>query len=511
MSASTTQKTAPAHGGLHCEIPADPCAIVIFGASGDLARRKLIPALYELAVNACLAPRFVVVGFARTPLTDDAFRDTCRQALLDSGAGPLDDRIWEAFGGSLFYQAGSYDNPVSYAQLAARLEALDRERGLRGNRLYYLATPPEIYPVALGQLGRAGLQRPPREGAAVRVIIEKPFGRDLASSRALNRAAQSVFDESQIYRIDHYLGKETVQNLLVFRFSNGIFEPLWNRNYIDNVQLTVAETLGVERRAAFYETAGALRDMLQNHIMQLVSFVALEPPARFDATAVRNEKIKVLQSIRPFPVENVGRYVVRGQYGRGVVNGTTLAPYRQEPGVRPDSATETYVAAKIEIDNWRWAGVPFYVRTGKRLARRTTQIAVHFRRMPHHVFSGQEVESNTLLLNIQPEEGISISFGAKVPGPEMRIDSVRMDFNYEDAFGSASHNAYATLLNDCLRNDATLFDRGDSVEAAWSLVNPIQQSWDAESPAFPNYPAGSSGPREADELLGRDGRRWRTL
>src|SRR6202162_2948643 len=369
MATTTTQKSSPAAGpgGLHCEIPADPCAIVIFGASGDLARRKLMPALYELAANACLAPRFVVVGFARTALSDDAFRDLCRQALLDAGGGPPDDAIWDGFARSLFYQSGSYDDPASYTKLAARLAQLDGERGLGGNRLYYLATPPEIYAVALEQLGRAGLHRPTPAGASVRIIIEKPFGRDLASSRARNQSALSVFDESQIYRIDHYLGKETVQNLLVFRFSNGIFEPLWNRNYIDNVQLTVAETLGVERRAAFYETAGALRDMLQNHLMQLVSFVALEPPARFDATAVRNEKIKVLQSIRPFPAVDDGRHVVRGQYGPGEVKGAALSAYRGEPGVRADSTTETYVAAKIEIDNWRWAGVPFYVRTGKRL------------------------------------------------------------------------------------------------------------------------------------------------
>jgi glucose-6-phosphate 1-dehydrogenase len=513
MTAVTTQKpgASPSRGGLHCEIPADPCAIVIFGASGDLARRKLIPALYELAENSCLAPRFVVLGFGRTALADDAFRDLCRQALVDSGSGPLEGTVWGGFSRSLFFESGSYDDPAAYMKLAARLDQLDRERGLRGNRLYYLATPPEIYRMALEQLGRAGLQRAGLAGASVRVIIEKPFGRDLVSSRALNRAALSVFDESQIYRIDHYLGKETVQNLLVFRFSNGIFEPLWNRNYIDNVQISVAETLGVERRAAFYETAGALRDMFQNHIMQLVSFVALEPPARFDATAVRNEKIKVLQSIRPFHAGEVGKRVVRGQYGSGQVNGAVLSAYREEPGVQPNSTTETYVAAKIEIENWRWAGVPFYVRTGKRLARRTTEIAVHFRRMPHHVFHGQDIESNTLVLNIQPDEGISISFGAKVPGPEMRIESVRMDFNYESAFGKSSHNAYATLLNDCLRNDATLFDRGDSVEAAWALVEPIQQEWNANSPSFPNYPAGSPGPSEADALLERDGRRWRSL
>jgi glucose-6-phosphate 1-dehydrogenase len=502
---------ARAHSGLHCEVPLDPCAIVIFGASGDLARRKLVPALYELAANACLAPRFVVVGFGRTALGDDAFRDLCRQALLDSGAGPLDDAVWDGFARALFFHAGSYDDPASYAQLAARLDELDRERSLRGNRLYYLATPPEIYPLAIENLGRAGLHHGATPAASVRIIIEKPFGRDLASSRALNQAALKVFDESQIYRIDHYLGKETVQNLLVFRFSNGIFEPLWNRNYIDNVQITVAETLGVERRAAFYETAGALRDMLQSHVLQLVSFVALEPPARFDATAVRNEKIKVLQSIRPFQAGEAGQRVVRGQYGRGRVDGAEVPAYREEAGVHTDSATETFISAKLEIDNWRWAGVPFYLRTGKRLARRTTEIAVQFRRLPHSVFGGPDVDSNCLVMNIQPEEGISISFGAKVPGPEMRIGSVHMDFNYEAAFGKGSQNAYATLLNDCLRNDATLFDRGDSVEAAWALVQPILESWNAAPPAFPNYPAGGSGPREAEELLERDGRHWRSL
>src|SRR5712692_7615251 len=494
-----------------CEIPADPCAIVIFGASGDLARRKLIPALYDLYAHACLAPRFSVVGFARTPMSDDSFRASAEEAAHKmSEVGPINEEKWRAFAQGLNYVSGEYDRPDAFERLAKRLDTLDRERNLGGNRLYYLATPPDIYPLVIEQLGRAGLAKPQGE-ARVRIIIEKPFGRDLASARELNQKVLSVFDESQVYRIDHYLGKETVQNLLVFRFANGIFEPLWNRNYVDHVQITAAESLGVERRAAFYEETGAVRDMLQNHIMQLVSFVALEPPARFDATAVRNEKIKVLQSIRPFPAGDVGRHVVRGQYGAGKVNGAALSAYREEPGVRPDSTTETYVAAKIEIDNWRWAGVPFYVRTGKRLARRTTEIAVHFRRMPHHVFRGQDVESNTLVLNIQPEEGISVSFGAKVPGPEMRIASVRMDFNYEQAFGRASHNAYATLLNDCLRNDATLFDRGDSVEAAWALVDPIQQSWNAASPAFPNYEAGSSGPREADELLERDERRWRTL
>ncbi len=500
--AETKTALAPARLALRCEIPADPCAIVIFGASGDLAQRKLLPALYELASNACLAPRFALLGFGRSALSDAAFRDSAAKSL---GGGSA----WPDFAEALFFQPGNYDDAASYGRLGARLAEIDHQRGLGGNRLYYLATPPEIYPMVIEQLGRAGLNRPPRTGATVRIVIEKPFGRDLASARALNRAALEVFDESQIYRIDHYLGKETVQNLMVFRFSNGIFEPLWNRNYVDHIQITVGETLGVERRAAFYETAGALRDMVQNHLMQLLSVVALEPPARFDATAVRNEKIKVLHSIRPFRAGEVGRRVVRGQYGPGSVEGAPLSGYREEPGVRPDSTTETFVAAKLEIDNWRWAAVPFYLRTGKRLARRATEIAVQFREVPHLVFRGQDVEPNRLVINIQPEEGISISFGAKLPGPEMQIGPVSMDFSYRNAFGGGSGEAYATLLNDCLRNDATLFDRADGVEAAWELVQPILDVWAATPPSFPNYAAGSWGPREAEELIERDGRRWR--
>ncbi len=504
----------------HCETPSDSCAIVIFGASGDLANRKLMPALYDLAAHACLPPRFAIVGFARTPLSDDAFRSSVTQATREAAqAGPADEEKWREFAKSLAYVSGEYHHPDAFKKLAARLETLDREGSLGGNRLFYLATPPAVYPLIIEQLGRAGLAKHPDGKSWVRIIIEKPFGRDLGSAKELNEQVLRVFDESQVYRIDHYLGKETVQNLLVLRFGNGIFEPLWNRNYVDHVQITAAEELGVEHRAAFYETTGALRDMIQSHVLQLTSLVALEPPAAFDATAVRNEKIKVLQAIRPYTPEAVGKYIVRGQYGPGMINGVAVLGYRQEPGVKPDSMTETFVAAKLAIDNWRWAGVPFYLRTGKRLAGRATEIAIQFRSAPHVVFRGRDVEPNWLVLNIQPDEGIALVFGAKLPGVEMRIKSVTMDFCYRTAFGSGSRSAYATLLNDCMRGDATLFDRADSVEAAWALVDPILNTWQqapahgkasvAQVPLLSNYAAGTWGPPEADELMERDGRRWR--
>ncbi len=498
------QRPEESSSAFHCVIPADPCTIVIFGASGDLTQRKLLPALWELASAACLAPRFAIVGFARSGWSDEKFRQAADGAL-GKQHGAADQERRKQFLSSLRFFQGEYDNPESFAKLRQRLEQLDQELNLPGNRLFYLAVPPETYAGVIEQIGAAGLAGARGKGW-VRVIIEKPFGRDLESARKLNRAVLHVFDESQVYRIDHYLGKETVQNLLVFRFSNGIFEPLWNRNYIDHVQITAAESLGVERRASFYETAGAMRDMVQSHVLQLVSLVAMEPPAVFDATAVRNEKIKVLQSIHPFDQQRVARDVVFGQYGRGQVNGEPLPGYREESGVRPDSHTETFVALRLEIENWRWAGIPFYLRTGKRLRRRATEVAIRFRRAPHVVFRGEAIAPNWLVLNIQPEEGISLSFGAKLPGPEMEIRPVTMDFRYRESFGPGSDSAYTTLLNDCMRGDATLFDRSDSVEASWALVDPVIA---APRPAFPNYPAGSWGPREADELLRRDGNQWR--
>jgi glucose-6-phosphate 1-dehydrogenase len=496
----------------YCEVPSDPCAIVMFGASGDLARRKLLPALYDLSYHACLAPRFRLLGFARTHMSDDDFRQKAGESLPKGNEEGADENQKGEFLKQLQYFTGDYDDPEAYRRLAQRLGDLDGEGQLGGNRLFYLATPPEVYPHVVEQLKNAGLTKPKAEKSWTRIIIEKPFGRDQASARELNRKVLAAFDESQVYRIDHYLGKETVQNMLVFRFGNGIFEPLWSRNYVDSIQITAAESLGVERRAAFYETAGALRDMIQSHVLQLTSLVAMEAPAKFDATSVRNEKIKVLQSMRPFTKETLWKSVVRGQYGPGQVNGKPVSGYRQEPGVKPDSATETFVALKLYVDNWRWSGVPFYLRTGKRLARPLTEVAIQFKSAPHMVFRGEDQETNSLILNIQPDEGISLSFGAKAPGAQMHIRPVTMDFKYKDAFGTSTRPAYATLINDCIRGDATLFDRADSVEAAWALVDPILEAWQSASPPpFPNYPAGSEGPRAADDLTVPDGRQWRPL
>jgi len=503
---------APKADSYYCEIPNDPCAIVMFGASGDLARRKLLPALYDLALHSCLAPRFRLLGFARTPLTDDAFRKSASEFLSNVDHNGASGNRREEFLQHLQYFHGDYDDPESYKKLAQRLEELDGEGKLGANRLFYLATPPEVYAHVIAQLGCAGLAKPKNADSWSRIIIEKPFGRDGASARDLNAKVLQVFEEQQVYRIDHYLGKETVQNLLVFRFGNGIFEPIWNRNFVDHVQITAAEALGVERRAAFYESAGGLRDMIQSHVLQLTSLVAMEAPARFDATSVRNEKIKILQSIRPFNSESVRKSVVRGQYGPGTEKGAAVPGYRQEPGVNPNSATETFVALRLLVDNWRWSGVPFYLRTGKRLARAMTEIAIRFKKAPHMVFQGESVEPNSLVLNIQPDEGISLSFGAKSPGSQMHISPVTMDFSYRRAFGSGSREAYATLINDCIRGDATLFDRADSVEAAWGLVDPILEAWQgASAPPFPNYPAGSEGPRAADDLTVSEGRHWRPI
>ena len=503
--AEETGRTGSIYGGT-----AEPCAIILFGASGDLAKRKVIPAMYDLAQNNSLGERYAILGFARTPMNDDSFRSTVGEAAKTiSEVGPIEPAKWEAFASNLHYCAGDYADQNSYAQLAKCLAEIDAAKKLGGNRLFYLSTPPEVYPDIVEHLGRSGLAHPGSPGSWVRIIIEKPFGRDLASAKELNKIVLNVFEEKQVYRIDHYLGKDTVQNLLVLRFGNGIFEPLWNRNYVDHVQITASETLGVERRGGFYETAGALRDMIQSHMLQLTSLVAVEPPASFDATAVRNEKLKVLQSIRPFNLEMVAQSVVRGQYAPGTFGDKAVAGYRDEPGVSRSSRTETFVAGRLLIDNWRWAGVPFYLRTGKRLAKRSTEIMIQFRRAPHIVFREREVQPNRLILNIQPDEGVCVSFGAKKPGTEMSIGTVAMNFSYREGFGGTSRSAYATLLNDCLRGDATLFDRGDSVEAAWSLIEPILDVWSAAKTAtVPEYPAGTWGPKESDQLLERDGRQW---
>jgi glucose-6-phosphate 1-dehydrogenase len=493
-------------GGNGC----DACTVVLFGASGDLAKRKVIPAMFDLARHNSLGPLYAIVGYARTPMNDESFRASIGDAAKNmSEIGPIDPKKWEEFASNLYYQPGEYGKAEDFAKLAQRLKELESEKKLAGNRLFYLSTPPEVYKDIVEQLGKAGLERPTCADSWVRIIIEKPFGRDLASAKELNKIVLNVFQEHQVYRIDHYLGKDTVQNLLVLRFSNGIFEPLWNRNYVDHVQITAAETLGVERRGGFYETTGALRDMIQSHVLQLTSLVAVEPPASFDATAVRNEKLKVLQSIRPFDLGMVAQSVVRGQYSAGQIDGKSVPGYRSEPGVSPTSRTETFVAAQVLIDNWRWAGVPFYLRTGKRMAKRTTEIVIQFKRAPHIVFRERDVEANRLVLNIQPDEGISVSFGAKKPGPDMAIGNVTMNFSYREGFGDGARSAYSTLLGDCVRGDATLFDRGDSVEAAWALVDPILDVWSAAKTAnVPHYPAGSWGPRESDVLLEREGRQW---
>jgi glucose-6-phosphate 1-dehydrogenase len=495
----------------YCEIPSDPCVIVMFGASGDLAQRKLLPALFDLARHGCLAPRFRLLGFARSPLSDDDFRGKAADGMKKTSGG--NGAHAQEFLQHMHYFKGDYDDPGAFENLKQRLDELDKDGNLGGNRLFYLATPPEVYTHVIEQIGKAGLAQPKGDKSWVRIIVEKPFGRDLASAKELNKKVLSVFNEPQVYRIDHYLGKETVQNMLVLRFGNGIFEPLWNRNYIDHVQITASETLGVEKRAAFYETAGALRDMIQSHVLQLTSLITMEAPAKFDATSVRNEKIKILQSIRPFTTETALTDVVRGQYGPGKLDGKDVAGYRQEQGVNPKSMTETFVALRLQVDNWRWSGVPFYLRSGKRLAKQETEIAIRFKQAPHMVFAGENGEPNTLVLNIQPNEGISLSFGAKSPGASMHIQPVTMDFSYKSTFGGETREAYATLINDCIRGEATLFDRADSVEAAWELMDPILKAWenDPEPPEFPNYASGSQGPQEANEVTAVDGKSWRAL
>jgi glucose-6-phosphate 1-dehydrogenase len=488
----------------------EPCTVILFGASGDLAKLKVIPAMFDLAIHKALGARYAIIGFSRTAMTDESFRSTIGEAAKTiSEVGPIDPQQWSEFASNLYYSPGDYAKPESYTELAKRLKEISEAKKLGGNILFYISTPPEVYRDIVEQIGKAGLNKPSSPDSWVRIIIEKPFGRDLASAQDLNRKVLSVFDEKQVYRIDHYLGKDTVQNLLVLRFGNGIFEPLWNRNYVDHVQITAGETLGVERRGGFYETTGALRDMIQSHVLQLTALVAVEPPASFDATSVRNEKLKVLQSIRPFNPELMAQSVVRGQYSAGRIADKDVPGYRQEQGVDPHSRTETFVAAKVEIDNWRWAGVPFYLRTGKRLAKRSTEIVIEFRKAPHMVFRDKGIEPNRLVLNIQPDEGISVSFGAKRPGTEMVIGNVTMKFSYEEGFGKATRPAYATLLNDCVRGDATLFDSGDNVEAAWSLVDPILDVWNAtKSAVVPQYASGSWGPAECDALIERDGRHW---
>ena len=500
--------------GLRLERVPDPSVLVLFGATGDLAHRKVIPALYQLWRTNLLPHEFVLLAIGRRPYDDDAFRTEIRHSLEQfSRVLPMDEAAWASFSERIRYQRLDFGDAAGFTDLATRLDEIDAEHGTRGNRCYYLATQPSQFAEIVGHLGRVGLDHETHDGGWRRIVIEKPFGHDLDSARRLNREVGKVFRESQVYRIDHYLGKETVRNLLVFRFANGIFEPLWNRRYVDHIQITVAESIGIENRGSFYEETGASRDVLQNHLLQVVSLVAMEPPATFEADALRDEKVKVLRAMGTMPVDPVGG-VVRGQYGPGWVAANPVAGYREEAEVDPASETETFIAARLTIDDWRWSGVPFYVRTGKRLPKRSTEIAIQFREVPHRLFkdAATDPEPNLLAIRIQPDEGIMLRFGAKVPGLGMAIRPVTMDFTYGSAFSVDSPDAYETLILDALQGDASLFTRADEVEEAWSIVDPLVEAWaSGPPPDFPNYDAGTWGPPEADELLARDGRRWRRI
>jgi glucose-6-phosphate 1-dehydrogenase len=493
------------------DCPADPCAIVMFGATGDLTKRKLLPSLYNLRVNGLLPKDFALIGIARRPMDDDAFRAEMTEDIHAFAESPIDPNVWADFRARLHCVSGGTDKIETYRRIGERLTELDREHHTGGNTLFYLATPPDAFGPIVRMLGQAGLTRE-EGGRWRRVIIEKPFGRDLDSARALNQEITQVLRERQIFRIDHYLGKETVQNILVFRFANGIFEPVWNRRYIDHVQITVAEELGVEGRGAYYETAGVLRDIVQNHIFQVLALIAMEPPSSLAAEAVRNEKVKVLDAIRPMQPEEIITHTVRGQYAAGAVEGHPEPGYREEKGVSPESKTETYAALKLQVDNWRWAGVPFYVRSGKRLARRSTFVAIEFRGPPLLLFRGAGVESierNRLEIHVQPDEGIALKMKAKIPGQAIKLAEVDLRFSYQEFGPQVPATGYERLLYDCMVGDATLFHRWDDVEASWRIATPILDLW-ASLPArdFPNYAAGSWGPASADELLKKDRRRW---
>ncbi len=510
----------PLRAGLRLARTPAPCTLIIFGATGDLTARKLLPALYNLAREGLLPNGFSLVGFGRRPWSDDDFRAIMRQSAEEHSRNkPLNEEVWRNFAEGIFFVGGEFGDDSAFQKLAERLASIDAERGTDGNRLYYLATPPSSFDDIIGQLRHVGLNRsganPAYPSGWTRIIIEKPFGHDLESALDLNQRVGRAFDEDQVYRIDHYLGKETVQNLLVTRFANTIFEPIWNRRYVDHVQITVAENLGIGSRAGFYEEAGALRDMVTNHMMQLLTLTAMEPPVRFDSESVRNEKVKVLHAIKPLQAAAVDRYTVRAQYGAGSVNGEDVPGYRQEKGVAPDSRTPTYVALKLEIESWRWAGVPFYLRTGKRLAKRVTEIAIEFKRPPLLLFPEirDDIQPNVLALRIQPNEGITLKFGAKQPGQRMAIQAVNMDFRYGTSFGVAAPEAYERLLLDAMLGDATLFTRRDEVEAQWSIMTPILDRWKEQNGTpLAEYEAGTWGPDDADKFMQQDeGRTWRTL
>jgi len=502
--AEREQLENPLLEGLQLSRTPEPCALVIFGASGDLTRRKLFPALYSLAFRRLLPESFAVVGVARSGWSTDEFVGRMEEAVKQYGRDEFRDDVWDAFAEGIRYVSTDFADDGGEDRVVQTLNEFDEQRGTRGNRVYYLAVPPGAIETIVEELG----ERRQTEGWT-RLIVEKPFGHDLASARALNETIHRYFTEDEVFRIDHYLGKETVQNMLALRFANGIFEPIWNRQFIRHIQVTVAESLGIEGRADFYEQAGAIRDIVQNHLLQLVAVTAMEPPIDFTADSVRNEKVKVLRAMHtPGP-----KHVVRGQYGRGYVEGKEVPAYREEEGVAPDSTTETFVAAKLYVDNWRWADTPIYVRTGKRMPRRETTIAIEFERAPHPPFeevAGGEMRPNVLIVHIQPNEGVSLEVGAKVPGQGMRIRTVHMDFLYGGAFRTGLPEAYERLILDAMLGDATLFTRSDEIEEQWALVDSIVALWQRERPNFPNYPAGTWGPPGGDELLARDARAWRT-
>jgi glucose-6-phosphate 1-dehydrogenase len=492
-----------------------PCSVVIFGASGDLTGRKLIPALYNIAADGELPPTLKVVGFARREKSHESFRNELAEMNRKVSRQGHDETLWETFSQNVFYHQSEFEDPAGYTRLAALLDELDA-KGAGGNRLFYLSTAPEYFPIVLAQLKAAGLNEP-RPGKWSRVVIEKPFGTDLASAQSLNAAVDNTFDERDTYRIDHYLGKETAQNIMVLRFANAMFEPIWNSRYIDHVQITCAENLGMEGgRGGYYDKAGCLRDMVQNHLLQLVMLVAMEPPADLSADGIRDEKVKVLKSLRPFKdAADVAANVIRAQYAAGTVGGKQAVGYREEDRIAPGSMTEAYAALRISIDNWRWEGVPFYLRVGKQLPKKATEISVHFKHPPHVLFNRGTTDdpANILVMRIQPDEGISLRIHSKIPGPAVRTERVKMDFRYSSSFGKASPEAYERLLLDAMSGDATLFARRDEVEYAWRYIDQIEHAWHQSEtpPPMCSYPAGSWGPTEADDLLERDGRNWRRL
>jgi glucose-6-phosphate 1-dehydrogenase len=510
MATAVEQQPNPLVEGLE-RLPVHPTTLVIFGATGDLAHRKLLPALYNLAHEGSLPERFNLVGVSRSDKAHEDYRAEMRESIQKFSRTPPNPAVLDALLEHVKYIPGVFDDDSVYQKLASTLGEYDQEAGIVFNRVYYLSTAPEFFPVIVQKLGEAGLQHVDK--AETRVVIEKPFGIDLESARELNRVVLGVFEERQVFRIDHYLGKETVQNIMAFRFANTMFEPVWNRNFIDHVQITAAEDIGIGSRAEYYDKSGALRDLVQNHMLELLANVCMEPPSDFDADKVRDEKVKVIESIRPPAPEDVRSMAVRGQYGPGVVGGEPVPGYLEEPGVPKDSRTETYAALRLQVSNWRWAGVPFYLRTGKRLARKVTEIAIRLKPVPHLAFQAHGslgVQPNELVLMVQPDEGVTLSLGAKIPGARLRIRPVQMEFHYGTSFLSASPEAYERLILDAMRGDATLFTRNDEVDALWRVVDPVLKAWHSVDEPLPQYPAGSQGPEEADALL-LHGAKWRPL